>query len=68
MSTFRSDLLTKINQLLCKMDIIKFPVIRPYRKANTKVLKESYMMKAPKTDVFQKWLDSIKNSELEYTS
>ena len=50
------------------MDIIKFPVIRPYRKGNTKVLKESYMMKTPKTNVFQKWLDSIKHSEFEYTS
>ena len=29
---------TKINQLLCKMDIIIFPVMRPYRKGNTKEL------------------------------
>lgn len=42
--------------------------MRSYRKGNTKVLKESYMVKTPNAYVFQKWLDSIKNSEFEYTS
>ena len=42
--------------------------MRPYRKGNTKELRESYMVKTPNADVFQKWLDAIKNSEFEYTS